>query len=98
MSTENPTAETWPPLPPFPDWPYVVTASDLDFWNDLIKMRQVVDALDADCDVLNTTIRTIPPEWSKELDHEIAATQCLWPYDVAESLIRLWKLSTGVVK
>ncbi|WP_261861503.1 hypothetical protein, partial [Mycobacterium montefiorense] len=49
MSTTDRIAEhhkKWDALPPFPDYPYVMTDDDVESWSDLLYMRALVDEIE----------------------------------------------------
>ena len=56
MSNTQPNPQKWDPLPPLPDWPYVITDEDLAFWSDLMYLRDLCTALvDAQAEMIHRT-------------------------------------------
>lgn len=55
MSTQDSIAEhnrRWAKLPAFPEWPYVVTDSDIEAWSDMLYLRTLADDIEDAAEVL----------------------------------------------
>src|SRR5581483_7771398 len=92
-SVSNP----WPPLPHFPDWPYVIREDDIDYFGDLQHLRKLTDQLEQVCASTDSVVGDLDLNDSWELHVTIAQSQCNWPQDKAEQLIKAWRRERGKI-
>lgn len=80
----------WDALPPFPQWPYVMTDDDVEFWGDVLYLRGLADAIHTS--PVRPTLKTRDAHGSVEYDTEQYLEP--WPPDNAATMLAAWQLMT----
>lgn len=104
MSTTDRIAEhhkKWDALPPFPDYPYVMTSDDVESWSDLMYMRDLADEIEGQAAKLNPASGVHQVQLARmhsATDVDVLATtpvpaalQDDWPDDVAADMLAAWR-------
>lgn len=105
MSSPDRIAEhhkKWDALPPFPDYPYVMTDDDVESWSDLLYFRGLADAIEDQAAKLAPELIAVHEVQARRMhsttDVDVLTTTPVpagllmdWPDDVAADMLAAWR-------